>query len=325
MTLLYAGRLKEAYKTDTAYETALKKGLRENDPRIKQAAEALFNGEFERYKELFLEVKNEGNFSFDTIMGAVNAEVNELEKKAKQDTKEESKEQSEVLFDVGHYYTAVVNNDQSAAKIIYDDLVAEKLAEGYLQHEAASAIASWFASNVKQDYMDGEISRQRAVELLTANTDKDETEVKKWDFELEYGFSWSERVRKYRLGILSKSDLMNAVMDIEGEDKAGAQAYIDFLDLEKSNADIDITANEAASYFKYAEPAGISIDIYLDYKEQISGVQGDKDKNGKTISGSKKEKLLKIINSLPISKKQKDALYLENGWAESKLSEAPWH
>ena len=323
----YVDRLKGGYKDETAYNTALRKALRDNDPRIKVAAKAMFSGDFEKYKEIFLKIKAEGNFDFDTIMGAVNAEVNELEKKAKVNTTDVTTETDEydALFKVEHYYTAVANNDQASAEIIYKDLVDDKLAEGYLKHEAEDAIATGFATQVGDAYMAGEISRSKAVSLLKEHTDKDEGQVKKWDFELEHGFSWGERVRKYRLGVLSKSDLISAVMDIEGESRAGAEEYLKFLDLEMANADTDITANDAAGYFEYAQPAGIRVDVYLDYKARANKCESDKDENGNTISGSKKAKVMDVINSLPITKAQKDALYYANGWSENTINEAPWH
>ncbi len=329
----YVSRLKGNYVDEdgnfsqSKYDVAIRKALRENDPRIKEAAEARFSDDFAGYKEIFLAIKGEGRFAFDNIMGAVNAEVSALEKTAGGSTADGTTEtdNTETLFGIEHYYAAVVGNDQASARLIYEDLMAEKDAEGYLAHEAEAAIATGFATQVGKNYMAGEISRARAIQLLTDNTDKGESEVKKWDFELEHGFSWGNRVRKYRLGQLSKRDLISAVMDIEGENRATAEAYIDFLDLEMANEDIDITANDAEGYFKYAKPAGISIEVYLDYKNQASQCESDKDKNGKSVSGSKKTKVLAVINSLPISKAQKDALYIAEGWAESKLYEAPWH
>ena len=322
-----ADSLKAQFDDEDAMHSAVRKALRENDPRIKEAAEARFSGDFAKYKELFLEIKEEGHFVFDDIMGAINAEVNELEKKANGNSTEETKETDEVeaLFKVEHYYQAVVGNDEASAKLIYDDMIAQKIAEGYLRHEAEDAIAEGFATLVGKDYKDGKISSSRALQLLEDNTDKDESEVKKWDFELEHGFTWGSRVRKYRLGKLSKEDLISAVMDIEGESREAAEAYIDFLDLELAHGDIDITANDAEGYFKYAEPAGITVDVYLNYKAQAKQCKGIQDADGKTISGSKKTQLLDVINSLPITSAQKDALYFANGWAESKLYEAPWH
>ena len=41
--------------------------------------------------------------------------------------------------------------------------------------------------------------------------------------------------------------------------------------------------------------------------------------------GHKKEDVLKIINKMKITSKQKDALYRAQGYAESTIGEAPWH
>jgi hypothetical protein len=37
-----------------------------------------------------------------------------------------------------------------------------------------------------------------------------------------------------------------------------------------------------------------------------------------------KKKRMAVINSMPISNAQKDALYFAEGWAASRLYEAPW-
>ena len=177
--------------------------------------------------------------------------------------------------------------------------------------------------------MDGGITREKAISLIVSHGNKSSSEavveVKKCDFELEHDIPWSERARAYRLGKISASELISAVMDIEDETRSAAEDYISFLELEMDNPDLNVTANDAENYFKYAEPAGISMKMYLNYKDQTKGITGDKDANGNTVSGSKKAKILAVINSLPITSAQKDALYLANGWASSKLYEAPWH
>lgn len=40
---------------------------------------------------------------------------------------------------------------------------------------------------------------------------------------------------------------------------------------------------------------------------------------------SKKERRIAVIDSMPITNAQKDSLYYAEGWAKSKLYEAPWH
>lgn len=58
--------------------------------------------------------------------------------------------------------------------------------------------------------------------------------------------------------------------------------------------------------------AGVSAEDYYLYKAASAGM-------------SKKVEKLQAINSLKLTAAQKDALYYSEGWAESKLYEAPWH
>ena len=360
-------RVKGRFKDQNAINSALRTALIDNDPRIQEAVMAHYDGDVTKRADIIKEIAKEGFFTQDLVQGAVNNAitnlntkvtnainaknlgktseykkiVNELLDKYPKDFVEkklndtiiededeiEGKEAS--LYSMDDYYTTILNGNTSATDTIFKALVNEKLEEGYLQVEAESQIASSFSTKVKEAYIDGDITRAKAVSLLVSHGNKSkseaETEVKKCDFELKHNVPWSERARAYRLGKLSKSTLRSAVMDIEGKTWEDAEAYIRFLDLEKNNPTIDITASDAASYFKYAEPVGIGIETYLNYKDQTKGLTSDKDKNGNSISGSKKKKVMAVINSLPISSSQKDALYLAEGWAKDKLYEAPWH
>ena len=56
----------------------------------------------------------------------------------------------------------------------------------------------------------------------------------------------------------------------------------------------------------------------------LAGVTGDKDRNGKTVSGSKKAKVVDIISGLSITPPQKDVLYYAAGCLKSTIDETPW-
>ena len=58
----------------------------------------------------------------------------------------------------------------------------------------------------------------------------------------------------------------------------------------------------------------VSASVYAQYKGVIYGIESDKDKNGKTISGSKRKKVIAAINRLSISKEQKLVLILAAGY-----------
>lgn len=82
----------------------------------------------------------------------------------------------------------------------------------------------------------------------------------------------------------------------------------------------------ARAYTDYAEPAGIDRDTFLDFYREASRTSGeDLDGDGKTDSGSKKKKVLALIDGMALSATQKDALYYQQGYAESTIGDAPWH
>lgn len=121
-----------------------------------------------------------------------------------------------------------------------------------------------------------------------------------------------------------KGYLRNAMVYCGADDDA-AMEKLQHWDFLADNPDYrDISQAEATKYYEYAEPNGISVSVYSDYCERASQCESDKDKNGNPIDGSKKEKIMEVIDSLPITKKQKDALYYANGWSASTIYEAPW-
>lgn len=73
-----------------------------------------------------------------------------------------------------------------------------------------------------------------------------------------------------------------------------------------------------------AKAQGIPVGTYQKFQADAAALETDRDKDGNVIRNSKKEKVLKLIDSLPLNKAQKDWLYLNEGYAESKLDETPW-
>ena len=71
--------------------------------------------------------------------------------------------------------------------------------------------------------------------------------------------------------------------------------------------------------------AGVSLTDYAKVKQFWREAESDKNKNGQTVSSSKRDKVAEYIDSLRISDRKKDALYLAMGYSESTLKDAPWH
>ena len=70
---------------------------------------------------------------------------------------------------------------------------------------------------------------------------------------------------------------------------------------------------------------GIAPEQFITFREGISGLSADKNLAGKTISGSKKRKVLDYIDAMDLNNAQKTALYYAAGYAASTLSDAPWY
>ena len=62
-----------------------------------------------------------------------------------------------------------------------------------------------------------------------------------------------------------------------------------------------------------------------DFNDATADLEADKDENGNPMSGSKKEKTVEAINKLPLSRKQKNLLYLSRGYSEKDLNSLPWN
>lgn len=84
------------------------------------------------------------------------------------------------------------------------------------------------------------------------------------------------------------------------------------------NADVYDKARTA-----YAK--GVSYETYYDYYFATKEMHADKDENGKSISGSKKAKVVEYINSLDIPPEQKDALYIAAGYTAKSAKNQKWN
>lgn len=82
----------------------------------------------------------------------------------------------------------------------------------------------------------------------------------------------------------------------------------------------DVYDKARAAYAK-----GVSYETYYDYYFATKEMHADKDENGKSISGSKKAKVVEYINSLDISPEQKDALYVAAGYTAKSARNQKWN
>ena len=76
-------RVESRYKDQSSINSAIRKALRENDPRILKAAQAVMNGNGIERANIAREIAAEGHFDLQDIQAAINAEIDKLRKEAK--------------------------------------------------------------------------------------------------------------------------------------------------------------------------------------------------------------------------------------------------
>lgn len=105
---------------------------------------------------------------------------------------------------------------------------------------------------------------------------------------------------------------------ISGTKKAKTLDLIGSLDMgseQKSALYFKAYPNEQDDF----DDLGIDFDEYYTYSRAMCTLTGDKDANGKTISGSKKAKVVSLIDSLDIPSEAKTKLYLQNGYSAKNI------
>ncbi len=231
------------------------------------------------------------------------------------------------------------------------------------QFEDEEAFANTMRSIIKERYLSGEIDTSAALKYLFLyggmDAEKAWWKVDEWDYEkasgdgdgyskyndfftaVETGKNLKAIINEYtangvELKTLSsqisehfkpiytgmsaseraalKGYLLNAY-ELCGVDREDATKKLQYWDFLADYPDTDLTQYQIADYYEFAKPAGISVDMYADYCEMVKDINGE----------GKKERRMAVIDSLPITSAQKDALYYAEGWAESKIDEAPWH
>ena len=187
--------------------------------------------------------------------------------------------------------------------------------------------------------------------------------VAEWDFEEKYGYKYSNRGEQFKEGNISATELINIIVSFDGKTKDEArsdlvaytksgykegyfprskaidimvehggltadeaEAKVQHVDFQREYPEYELTEAQVTSYYDELEQTGLGVSEYAKYVEGRKGIKGvDADGDGKTDAGSVKSQVMIVIDSLPITNEQKDALYYLNGWAASRIYEAPWH
>ncbi len=267
-----AKRMKAQFKSEAAYESAVLKGLRENDPRITQAAQYLLDKNTPKRVAIIKQIVAEGNYTQDQVIKAVNQKANSMKEKS-----ESSKDKKpEKLYNYDEFVHAAANGlgysgDVMEGMISYqadrnqeDD---KKLTRQQAEEDAQKTFRSGVKKETKDGYSIGELTEEQVRKALLAVGYWDEDDVE--DILLQW----------------------NTELTLGGE--------------------IDWSDSKYLEYAQEIEPAGISAEIYDEWlraaKYDLVGEDADGDGEIDRYSAIKQKAA--YINALPLTAEQKDALF----------------
>ena len=115
------------------------------------------------------------------------------------------------------------------------------------------------------------------------------------------------------------------LMEYADMDEEDATSRADYWAFAKANPKYrnDLSEARVEKFREFAEPANISLDVFVQFVKGTAGLETIKDEWG-DVEKSVRDQTLEVIDSLPLTWQQKDALYLAAELAESKIWDVPW-
>ena len=317
-------RLKTTYSTEQKYENAVVTALADQDSRIRQAAKEKAAGNAKAAERILAEIEAEGNFSRKQIQSAFEKQL----KKVPGGSKESVKEQ---------YLNGEI--DRTAAIKQLNGVL------GMRKKDSEEQVTQWNSvrdtgieyDEIRDSYLNNSLTESKAAQMLVRYGGKSEDAAKKtvreWGCKKDLDVNYSEVKEAFIDGEITEQQLKNALVRYGGKDAEEAEETVNAYRWQKQHPDSDLSSEQVLAYTKELDELGKSIEetgiqpnVFADYRNRRTECTGvDADGDGKTDSGSKKKEILDLIDSLPISDSQKDALYYDNGYAASGLKKAPWH
>jgi hypothetical protein len=127
----------------------------------------------------------------------------------------------------------------------------------------------------------------------------------------------------YSSGLLDEAGAENMLMEYAGKDEEEAASKVSYWDFNSEHPEYKLSESNVTDYQEFAEPAGIELDVFVQYINGTKNLTTKYDEWG-DVEVTKREQVLEVIDSLPLTWQQKDALYLAAGYSESNIWDVPW-
>ena len=230
-------------------------------------------------------------------------------------------------------YSAVF--DAALSGTGFNEALKEMTDHGYKKDDVLSKLKTQIKAWYTDEESETRITKQQAMDMLKKyvgmSSDEVTSTINQWSSKVVTGIAYDDIKDEFMAGKMTASRAIEMRVRYGSKSKEDATAEVSAWNAEKKYG---LSSDIAKAYTKTIkaigkslEQAGIKADVFTKYKDLSSKCEGyDKDGDGKTDSGSKKEQIMDVIHSLPLTVAQKDALYYSNSnWSVEAINEAPWH
>lgn len=312
-------RVKGRYKDDDAVNSAIRKALREHDPRIHEAAVAWNANDLDEYMRIARQIIGEKHFSQDNVVMAIRAEANAL----LPDEETSGTSKAKGLFTADKFAEAIAQGDAATANAIKTDVIQTAQKNGKTAAEAEKSFSSSAKTDIKELLFAGRISEAKAIDTLVKycgleQADAEEV-VSEWVFEDQHGFKYSDRGDVYKSGKISAYELRTILIDVGGKTEEEADLQIQVYDWEADGYD-GATAAAVREYNEFCVAYDVPKDVYLHIRSFSNNTDNYVDVNGKTIYYSAMKKVMAEIDAqIGLGPAQKTAIARSLGWSEKNI------
>ena len=181
---------------------------------------------------------------------------------------------------------------------------------------------------INAEYEAGHITRTEAAAELARyggmTAEAAEKSMIKAAAKQDTGLSYNEIDDMFQLGNLTAAEARDALVKY-GLSREDASLKVEYWDYQDKHPGSYYTSEERyRAYVNNYKPLGFTAEMYESFKTRWDEVPGeDKNHDGKADPNTKKYQRIEIIDSLPLSSAQKDALF--NMEWKTGLEKTPWH
>jgi hypothetical protein len=194
-------------------------------------------------------------------------------------------------------------------------------------------------SEMKDAYDHGDVTRNHMTNALVFSG-MTQTEAREWvkerDIENRLGIDYAKLDDAYKHNDISRATLYNAMIEHGATKQEADDAILGYDWLKKHvNRYPDLAISDAKKFAvristnapDYTlEDFGVKVNDYIQYSKLRPDCKGvDRNGDGQADSGTKRDAIFSMIDSLPISSEAKDGLALIDYGMKSIKKNAPWH